>query len=207
MTCENGTIAHCKVYNLDGTCQVADNGYQINPSGNAVTPVPGAIVCPQNTKMLKYVIIDNECVAVDINCLYNLDDGYCYWCITGYYSSNGQCYSSTPSNNGGSSGSTGTQTITCASNQYLVGVNCINFPSNCNSFNSISKICSSCNNGYILYNNMCVTTVVCPSGTYSTGTSCVPIDPNCVIFDFQTLNCDLCITGYHSQGPNCFSKA
>jgi hypothetical protein len=90
--CVNGTIPHCRVYNLDGTCFECDTDYLKDVLGFSCSLVPVPVVCPNATATYRYVVINNTCVKVDINCLYYLPNGYCYWCILNFYAFHGLCY-------------------------------------------------------------------------------------------------------------------
>lgn len=125
--CLNGTIPHCKVYVSEYDCAIADDGYEVDRSLNSTSPVNATLACPNETSTIKYVIILKACVTVDLNCLYYLDNGYCYWCINGFYANNGSCFNISTSgatfingssgSNSGSNGNNGNPNvvITCNS--------------------------------------------------------------------------------------------
>jgi len=157
-TCVVGQIPNCSVYSTigDGLCTQCQTGYKLDPIGLACSFVLPTLVCPANNTQFKYIQILNKCVEVNVNCapFSNLDSGYCYACNTGYYAINGTCISNTQNQNNNQPITS--IVINCASDEYLVGTNCIKIPSNCANFNRISNNCLSCLNNLILRNNMCV---------------------------------------------------
>ncbi len=90
--CVNGTIPNCKIYNLDGTCFECDLSYQKDSLGFTCNLNLIPIVCSNDTATFRYAVISGICIEVDINCLYYLPSGYCYWCRTNFSAFQGLCF-------------------------------------------------------------------------------------------------------------------
>lgn len=95
-------IAGCINYSIDSKCDLCNDGsiptvertacVRLTSSNN-----PNLKPCPANTRKLVYrrnpSDVFGDCVAVDVNCAYSRDDGFCVSCGAGSFShSDGLCY-------------------------------------------------------------------------------------------------------------------
>jgi hypothetical protein len=134
-------------------------------NGLCSTPVPNCFLYDsrgscQSCRFLYYLSRNGQCVPYPTNCVSVDQLGYCLSCCAGAYLQNGNCVSySTPNTSCQQYDPSSNRCVRCATDLvYCVSCNrCVKLDPNCYSFSIYDfTLCTSCNAGFYLISNQCV---------------------------------------------------
>lgn len=177
----------CLTYNpTNGNCLSCYNGFILSGTTCAIAPqIANCLNYSSSYTCIGcnagFYLNNNQCTKVNPLCAtYNLSNGQCLTCPSGYSLSLGQCVANSISNCITQSLTT---CIACNQNYLLINNTCILKDLNC--MNYQLTVCTNCSNGYFLVNNKCVILI-----------------QNCLAYD-SSGNCNSCQNGYIFLNNSC----
>ena len=213
-----------------GICKSCYSGYALNSASQCVVSQSSSSANPLCSKWTgsicnscaqgSFFNSNGICTQVDSSCkTWDNLSGVCTSCYPGYSLSANSCVKSNNQNSGDSNcnqfDSNG-NCVKCSTGFYFnINLVCTQIDTNCQSFDSINKVCTACYVGYQLSSNQCIVNsnlvnsnplcskwngqncLSCAAGSFLNFMGiCTQADVNCKTFNSISGACTSCYSGY-----------